>query len=150
MAAKSRQPDPVETARGIARSQKAELPVVRLALPGIPAQCPHCHMPVAFPLAAHAGRIQAVCPACHLAVAVVAVTSPEPPAPGLLCKCSARPEGATGIRWTGTNLTQCFAIIDYDECGEEPAPGVLVTDPALTGDADDCACDTHAKWREPV
>ncbi len=53
------------------------LPVARLPVPGIPERCPHCQMPVAFPLYATTGRLVASCPACHEPVAVIAVTAPE-------------------------------------------------------------------------
>ena len=53
-----------------------ELPVIRVRLEGLPAECPHCGEAAAFPLTVFAGLLQAECPACHMAVARIAVDAP--------------------------------------------------------------------------
>jgi hypothetical protein len=63
-----------------------------------------------------------------------------------------RPQGSTGVRWTDTNWTECFAVIDATQNGvlgggyEKASPGEFVFDAALSGE-DDCACDRHLEMR---
>lgn len=128
MSPKSRQPDPVATAREIARSQQSNGPacqqcgqiertpvhapdgnlsgghkfrpaveVLRVALPGIPEQCPFCRKPVAFNLAYFAGQLRAVCPACFEPVAIIAVTNMPAEPPSELCQwCGGKYRSGSG------------------------------------------------------
>jgi hypothetical protein len=60
----------------------------------------------------------------------------------------ARPDGATGIHWTDTSWTECFAVIDATVSGyDQPSPGKYVSDPAITGE-DGCACNAHRELRK--
>jgi len=61
------------------RAETARQPILRLALPGIPARCGHCgEAPEAWPLGVLGHRVSATCPACFTAVAPVVAVAGSP------------------------------------------------------------------------